>query len=55
MVIVLCEFNDKKKKEEHGQNGLLLITLTKKGIYFSEIFGMQLCFDTYCAVKSLIT
>ena len=55
MVIVLREFNDKKMKEEHGQNGKITYNFDQKGIHFSETFGMQLCFDMYCAVKSLIT
>ena len=53
MVIELCEFNDKKKKKKKNMDKMgklfLLITLTKNGILVS----IQLCFDMYCAVKSL--
>ena len=56
MVIELREFNDKKKKKKKKKNNMdkmqklnFVIIWPKSG----NLFGTQITFDMFCAVKSL--
>ena len=56
MVIELCEFNDKKKKNKKNtmdkMQKLNCCYNLAKMWYFNEIFGTQIIFYMFCAVKS---
>ena len=57
MVIELREFNDKKKKKKKNNmdkmQKLNFVIIWPKSGNLIEIFGTQITFDMFCAVKSL--
>ena len=55
MVIELREFNDKQKKKNtmDKMQKLHFVIICPKSGSFNEIFGTQITFDMFCAVKSL--
>ena len=52
MVIELREFNDKKKKKKK-KNTMDKMQFGQKVVVLNKIFGTQITFDMFCAVKSL--
>ena len=53
MVIELREFNDKKKKKKNNMDKMQKFNFVIIKAKFNEIFGTQITFDIFCAIKSL--